>query len=64
MRVCVSESQTPASLNVGARLIAEDAETTVAVGHCGEIMGAHITVKPAGALGGQRRVKGVYRIVS
>jgi len=62
VRVCVTSGTTPASNNVGARVIAEDAQIVVPVGHCGEIVGAQITVEPAGPLGGKRRVKGVYSV--
>jgi hypothetical protein len=63
VRVCVTSGTTPASNNVGARVIAEDTQIVVPVAHCGEIVGARITVEPAGTLGGKRRVKGIYSIV-
>ena len=63
MRVCVTSHQTPASLNIGARVVADGRQIVVPVAHCGEIVGARITVEPAGTLGGKRRVKGIYSIV-
>ena len=63
VRVCVTSGTTPASLNVGARVVADDREIVVPVAHCGEIKGTRIAVEPARALGGGRRVKGVYSVV-
>jgi hypothetical protein len=63
VRVCVTNGTTPASLNIGARVIADDSEIVVPAAHCGEVVGARIRVEPAGALGGNRSVTGVYSIV-
>ena len=63
VRVCVINGTTPASLNVGARVVADDRQIVVPVAHCGEIQGKRITVEPARALGGGKRVKGLYSIV-
>lgn len=63
VRVCVTSGTTPASLNVGARVVADDRQIVVPVAHCGEIAGKLIAVEPARALGGGRRVKGVYSVV-
>ena len=62
-RVCVTSGTTPASLNVGARVVADDRQIVVPVAHCGEIEGARITILPADSLGGWKRVKGVYRVI-
>lgn len=63
VRVCVSEGTTPASLNVGARVTADDTQIVVPVSRCGEVVGSRIAVAPADVLGGDRRVKGTYSIV-
>jgi hypothetical protein len=63
VRVCVTEGTTPASLNIGARVLADDSQIVVPASSCGEVVGSRITVEPAGALGGDRRVKGVYSFV-
>ena len=63
VRVCVTSGTTPASLNVGARVVADDSQSVVPVAHCGTIEGTHITILPADSLGGRKRVKGVYGIV-
>jgi hypothetical protein len=59
-RVCVRSGTTPASNNVGARLIADSGEQVVGVGRCVEIQGARIQIVPARALGGFQRVSGNY----
>ena len=63
VRVCVTSGTTPASLNVGARVVADDRQIVVPVAHCGEIEGTRISILPADSLGGKRRVKGVYSFV-
>lgn len=64
IRLCVTSGTTPASLNLGARMVADDGQVVVVpVGRCREIQGERITVTPAGPLGGNRRVKGMYSIV-
>jgi hypothetical protein len=63
VRVCVTQSEAQAYLNVAARVIADGRQIVVPAAHCGEIVGSQITVEPATPLGGQERVTGVYRIV-
>jgi len=59
VRLCV----TSGASHVAARAVTEDGEIVVPVGHCRDIQAARITVMPAAALGGNRRVKGLYDIV-
>jgi hypothetical protein len=63
VRVCVTQSESQAYLNVAARVIADGRQIVVPAAHCGEIVGSQIAVEPAAPLGGQERVTGVYRIV-
>jgi hypothetical protein len=63
VRVCVTSGEAEAFNNVGARVIADGRQIVVPVAHCGEVVGSQIVVEPAGPLGGQRRVNGVYRVV-
>jgi hypothetical protein len=62
VRVCVT-SDAPASPNIGAWVIADGSQIVVSASNCGEVVGARITLEPAGELGGNRLVSGFYSIV-
>ena len=59
LRLCVTSGAT----HVAARAVTQHREIVVPVGHCPDIQAARITVMPAAALGGSRRVKGLYDTV-
>lgn len=64
LQVCVTTGTTPASNNVAARVITDQGDRVVPVGHCRVVEGTSIAITPAGHLGGNQRVKGMYAVVS